>query len=135
MIQTSIRNDKNEIEPLDHNDPRYWEGPYVKVEYPKALYRQTQPGQPAESRIVANQHEHDRLGSDWHESPADASEQFQKLEGDIARAAAERHFSDTKMSEKAQAEALRADRATDEMVTDIPAPAKRGRPAKSLTTN
>lgn len=119
MIQTSIRNSRNEIEQLDHNDPRYWEGPYVYQPYPKALYRQTQPGTDFETKVVQNQHEHERLGSSWHESPADAAEAFQKLEADIAKAAAERNFSDTKLSARAQAEALEADRATDEMQPEI----------------
>lgn len=128
MIQTQIRNDRGELETLDHNDPRYWEGPYVKVEYPKALYRQAQPGQPAELRVVQSQHEHERLGSDWHESPADAAEHFQKLEADIAKAAAERNYSDARMSEKAQREALAADRATDEMRPELPAQPVRRKP-------
>lgn len=125
MIQTEIRNSRGELEKLDHNDPRYWEGPYRYEPYPKALYRQTQPGQEPEHRIVRSDEEHRRLGSDWKESPADAREAFAALEADIARAAAEFNAATLTMSEKAQREALAHDRSTDAMVADVPAPQKR----------
>lgn len=135
MIQTEIRNDRGELEKLDHNDPRYWNGPYYYEPYPKALYRQTQPGQAPEERVVHSEHEHARLGSDWHESPADAKDAFERLEADIAKAAAERNFSDSRMSEPAQREALTADRATDAMVPDLPAPKKRAGRPKTVEMN
>ncbi len=126
MIQTSVRNSRGEIEELTPNDPRYWEGPYKYEPYPKALYRQTQPGQECETKVVKTEQEHRKLGSDWVESPADAKEAFEKLEADIAKAAAERNYADSRMSAKALAEALRADRATDEMLPEVKR--KPGRP-------
>lgn len=132
MIQTSIINDRGERETLDHNDPRYWNGPYRYEPYPKALYRQTQPGMPCEERVVKSDSEHNKLGSDWHESPADAKAHFEKLEADMAKAAAEHNYSVQRMSEQAQREALAHDRATDEMTADVPAPKRGpGRPAKT----
>lgn len=133
-IQTELRNSRNEIEKLDHHDPRYWEGPYRYVAYPKALFRQTQPGEKAECRVVQNETERDRLGSDWHESPADAAEAFTRLEADIAKAAAERNAADRRLSAKAIGEALRADRATDELLPEIPEKPRRGRPRKQPET-
>ncbi len=119
MIQTFIINSRGEREDLDHHDPRYWQGPYEYKPYPKALYRQTQPGQAPELREVKTEREHQQLGSGWYESPADAKAAFEGLEADIAKAAAERSYSDTRMSAKAQAEALERDRSTDEMQPDL----------------
>lgn len=56
----------------------------------------------------------------WRESPKEAIEHFEALERDIAKAAAERAFSDQRMSEKARAEAKAADEATDDHVPDVP---------------
>lgn len=136
MIQTEVRNSRGDLEKLDHHDPRYWEGPYRKEEYPKGLYRQTTPGQvyPYEYKEVQNQHEHERLGSDWHESPAAAAAHFQRLEADIAKAAAERNYSDRRMSEQAQREALTADRATDLMQGEIPVQPVRRKPGRKPKT-
>lgn len=134
MIQTEILLDNGTIEKLDHNDPRYWQGPYRKEEYPKALYRKAQPGAECECRVVQHQQEHSRLGSDWHESPADAAEAFQKLEADIAKAAAERNYTDRRMSESAQREALERDRASDALMPELPAARKKpGRKPKEQT--
>lgn len=132
MIQTSIRNSRNEVELLDHNDPRYWEGAYVYQPFPKAMYRQTTPGAECEHRIVKSDSEMNALGSDWFESPADAKTHFEKLEADMAKAAAEHNYRVSRMSEGAQREALEHARSTDEMTADVPAP-KRG-PGRPKTT-
>lgn len=120
MIQTEIRNNRGELEKLEPGDARYWDGPYKYTPYPKALYRQTQPGAPCEQREVQSETEQVRLGPEWFESPADAKTRFEALEAEIAKVAAERHYTDRRMSDLAQAEALAADRATDEMVADVP---------------
>ncbi len=119
MIQTEIPDGKGGVEKLDKHDSRYWEGPYRYEPFPKAMYRQAQPGQAPETRVVQSQQERERLGSDWHESPADAKSAFDRLEADIAKAAAERAASDLRMSARAQAEALAIDRATDRMQPEI----------------
>lgn len=132
MIQTEIRDERTgETIKLDHHDPRYWNGPYRYEPYPKALYRITQPGQKdPEMAIVKSQQEHERLGSAWKESPVDALAHFNALESEVAKAAAESNFADRNMSAAARAERLQHDRSTDEMTVGVPAPKKRGRPAK-----
>lgn len=127
MIQTEIRNHRNEVEPLDHNDPRYWEGPYKYEPFPKAVYRVTQPGQTEpECRIVRSDRELAALPSDWKESPADAKAHFETVDAEIARAAAEANYTDQRMSASARAEKLAHERSTEmEMVTDVPAPKKK----------
>ncbi len=125
MIQTETRNDRGEVEQLDHNDIRYWNGPYRYEPFPKAMYRQTQPGQEPDHRIVKSDSEMRALGSDWKESPVEAKAAFEALEADMAAAAAEYNAANLRMSDKAQREALAYDRSTDEMVADVPAP-KRG---------
>jgi hypothetical protein len=125
-IQTFLINDRGEREELSVNDARYWNGPDRGYEpYPKAMYRQTQPGQECEVRVVKSDSEMNRLGSDWFESPADAAVHFEQLEADMARADAERRAKDVTMSTLALAEALKAERATDQMLGEIPEKPKR----------
>lgn len=133
MIQTEIRNDRGELEKLDHNDPRYWEGPYVYQPYPKLLFK-AGPGkayQEPDHKIVQNSQEHERAGSDWAESPDAARAIFDRHESAMAAAAAEHNATVSTMSRKAQEEALAHDRSTDDMVADVPAPKKRGRPFRN----
>lgn len=120
MIQTSVADGRGGRRELTVHDPEYWEGPYRYEPYPKALYRQTQPGEGFETRVVKSKEEHDRLGSDWHESPADAKTMFELREAEIAELAARRLTTDARMSAKARAEALTADRAADAMLAEIP---------------
>jgi len=135
MIRTSMVDDRGEIRQLTPNDPDYWTGPYTYVPYPKALYRITQPGQTdAECRVVNSDHEMSKLGTAWHESPTEAKEAFEKLESDVAKAAAESNYADRNLSAGAAAERLAHDRSTDEMITDVPVPKKRGRPFKKQAT-
>lgn len=125
MIQTSVSDGRGGRRELTVHDAEYWEGPYRYEPYPKAMYRQTQPGDECECRVVNHQQERDKLGSDWFESPADAKAHFEKLESDIARAAAERQAEDQKMSAEAILEALKYDRSTDQMLGEIPQRPKR----------
>ena len=125
MIQTEIQDSRGEMRQLTPNDAEYWEGPYRYEPYPKAMYRQNQPGEACETAVVKSDSERVKLGSDWFESPADAQEHFQKLEADIAKEAAQRNYTDTLMSAKALGDALRADRSTDLLLPSIPETPKR----------
>lgn len=129
MIQTQIKNDNNEIVTLEPSDPRYWNGPYRYVPYPKLLFRASvgryQDGD-LEAREVKTDAEHRALPSDWKESPDEARAQFDAVELEISKAAAESAHSDRNMSAKAQIERLAAERATDEHLIDVPAPKRRG---------
>lgn len=133
MIQTEIRNSRNELEKLEPHDPRYWEGPYRYEPYPKLLFKATTGGkyQEPETCVVQNQHEHTRLGSDWAETPDEARAICDRYESLMAKEAAARLTRDQHMSANARAEALAADRATDEMVPSIPEQKRRGRPTKA----
>ncbi len=133
MIQKTIRDNRGELIELDHNDPRYWEGPWVYVPFPKLLFHATAGDgfTNPEMKVVTNQHEMDRLGSDWAEDPDAARAIVERRDAEMARVAAERHHSDQRMSPSAQVEALAADRATDEMLPSIPEQKRRGRPRKS----
>lgn len=135
MIQTELKDDRGEIITLNHDDPRYWEGPYRYVAYPKAVYRITQPGQQeAEHRIVKSEREQSELGSAWKESPADAKAHFEALEAEVAKAAAESAYQDRNLSELAKAERLAHERSTDEMVVSVPEKPRRGRKPKAVVS-
>ncbi len=136
QIQKTIRDDRGEIIELDHNDARYWEGPAKYVPFPKLMFRQSQPGQPDDKLdhlVVKSEDEMIRAGSAWKESPDEARAYFTSLESDMAKAAATANYEDRNLSEPAKRERLAHERATDEMVTDVPAPKRRGRPAKAKT--
>lgn len=86
------------------------------------------------SKIVHNDEQRRKAMNDgWTASPLTAMAAIEKRDIAIADAAAERHFSDRKMSEKAQTEAAEADRSTAAHVLDVVGASKktRGRPAKS----
>ena len=137
MIQTRIKNDRNEWEELHPNDPRYWAGRYVYEPYPKVLYRASvgryQDGD-QEVCTVKTQVDHDALDkktSGWKESPDDARAWLDNLEREMSTAAAESAAADQHMSPQAQAERRTTEQQTDAFVTDVPAPKKRGRPKKN----
>lgn len=136
MIQTQIDDGRGGVRTLTHNDPEYWEGAWRYEPFPKAVFRITKPGQSiadAEVAIVTNESELSRMGG-WFESPATAKAHFERLEAEMAAAAAEVHFSTSRMSESAQREKRAADQATDEHVLDVPAPRRGpGRP-KTVTS-
>jgi hypothetical protein len=138
MIQTEIRNDRGELEKLNENDPRYWQGPYRYEPYPKLLFKaslQHYQDNDLEQRIVKNAQEHNALTSDWCESPDEARKKYDALESDIAKAAAQSAHSDRNMSATAQAERkAHEDAAEFEHVVDVPAPRKKpGRKPKIVT--
>lgn len=70
----------------------------------------------------------------WADSSAAALELAERREREVSQAAAERAFVDSKMSEKAQAEAAALDASTFEHQPEIPEqPRRRGRPRKVQT--
>ena len=71
------------------------------------------------------------LEQGWRATPQEALAYADRFQQAIADAAAERHFADQRLSELARREAAAADAATNDHVPDVPAPKKRGRPAKS----
>lgn len=71
------------------------------------------------------------LEQGWRQSPKDALDFAERLQQDIADAAAERHYADQRLSEKARREAAEVDASTNDHVPDIAAPKKRGRPGKA----
>lgn len=134
MIQTRIRDSRTgEWEELHVNDPRYWEGPYKYEPYPKLLFKATvgryQDGD-LETKLVKSQDEHERAGSQWCESPDEARAYCDRMEAELARAAAEAKAASTKMSQNAREELRAAEQDTDTFVTDVPKP-RRGRPRKA----
>ena len=69
------------------------------------------------------------LNAGWRDHPDDAIKHYEERELAISDATAERHYADSKMSEKAQAEAAAVDDSTEFHVPFIPEK-KRGRPRK-----
>lgn len=69
------------------------------------------------------------LNAGWRDTPQEALEQFELEQRKIGNLAAERAYSDSKMSEKAQAEAAAADAETEFHLPEIPVK-RRGRPRK-----
>jgi hypothetical protein len=134
MIQATVKDLRGNVKELTVHDREYWEGPYRYEPFPKVLFRATGPEkQDLEERIVKSESEMEQLGRAWKEDPDSARAFLRGLDDDVARAAAETHHANQRMSERAREEFLAADRATDDMITDVPAPKKRGRPAKAKT--
>lgn len=73
------------------------------------------------------------LNAGWRDTPTEALAQFEAEERKLGNAAAERHHSDAKMSEAAQAEAAEVDASTEFHVADISIPKRRGRKPKSIS--
>lgn len=133
-----------------------WEKPYRFEPYPKMLYRAVQlengqmavTGRPQDyitdpeiaretaitnrcQRIVRNEPEEQRAAAEgWCVTAPEALLHAERLQQDIAQAAAERHYRDQRMSAKAQTEVKAVDDATHEHVPDPPAPTKRARGRK-----
>lgn len=76
-------------------------------------------------RTVRSQGEYEQAKNDgWCDSPADALAYHEKLQQDIAQAAAEAAYSVQRMSDKAQREYREADQASEHPTADVPAPKK-----------
>lgn len=70
---------------------------------------------------VKSEEEHKKaLNEGWRNHPDDAIKHYEERERAIGNAAAERAHSDSKMSEKAQAEAKAVDDSTEHHVAEIP---------------
>lgn len=87
--------------------------PYVYREYPRWMYHHDQP-----ARQVENDDEREALGPTWGKTPEEAERLYQRTQELIANAAAERAYSDQKLSAKARAEKLKQERATDHHVPE-----------------
>lgn len=132
MIRKEMSDGRGGVRVLEPTEPEYWDGPYRYEPYPKWVFKAVLGSAP-ESRLVKNEDERAKLGSQWAETPDAAQDILERYEADIAKAAAERQASDVKMSAKAQAEALAADRATDELLPAIPEQPKRKYVKKVVT--
>jgi len=117
-IQTRVSDGRGGYDELTHHDARYWEGPYAHQDYPKALYRQVEPGR-TDATEVKTAEAHAQLGPGWYESPVDAAAAVDRQEAVYPRRAAQRHFRDQPRSVRAQEEALARDRATDLVLPDL----------------
>jgi hypothetical protein len=104
-----------------------WNKPYRYEPFPVLLYKARR----REDGIVIaegpgcwlkanSEQERDKLKTQgWCDSPHDALDRFEKLEQEIAEAAANRAYQDSKMSEKAQAEAAAAETDGPEHLAEI----------------
>lgn len=71
--------------------------------------------------IVNSDREYERARADgWRDSQAEAMQFHEKLQDDVAQAAAFRASEDGRMTAKAQAEAKAAEEATDKHVAEVP---------------
>lgn len=125
---------------------RPWRAGDPENEYPKMLYmaRRTRTGilaladkdddafaQGCQKIVRDADQERVAKGQGWTDKPELAVEQASAREDEVATVTAKRHFTDSKLSEAAQAEAKAADDATSDHVPVIPETAKRrGRPRK-----
>ena len=76
--------------------------------------------------VVQNESQHRRAHADgWRDSIADAFEQAEKEARAIGNLAAERNYTDQRMSERARAEMAAAEAETHEHLPTLPAPKKR----------
>ena len=94
---------------------------YVYQAYPKFVYRSVKRygGKiEMEGQIVQTKQEHEALGKDWGSSPEDAIQRRETLEELVSTAAAERAFSDQKLSKKAQKEMKAREAATGHHVPE-----------------
>jgi hypothetical protein len=83
--------------------------PYVYREYPRWKYAHGQP-----PRVVQHDQERATLSGDWAETVEEAERIYERQQELIANAAAEANWSNRRLSPKAKAERLAAERATDQ---------------------
>lgn len=98
------------------DERKKWEKPYVFQPYPKMLYRgiDEKPGwMHCTVEDEREEHEKTESGEGWFDTLPVALKYREKLAADIGVAAAERAFTDRKMSAAAQAEAKAAEDAAD----------------------
>lgn len=109
----------------------YWNKPYVFRPYPKMLYRGrtlTNGSLDVEQRIVGSETDEAlAAGAGWLPHPQRAAEAETARQEDLGTAAAERAWSDRRLSAAAQAEAEAVDATTAKHLGEIPIAPKRGR--------
>lgn len=111
-----------------------WNKPYVFQPYPRMLYRVKTLGNGSlaqEQRIVGSEGEQLlAVGQGWMTDPEEATQAEVRRQEDRGTAAAERAWTDRRMSASAQAEAAAVDAATAKHLPEIPEAPKRviGRP-------
>jgi hypothetical protein len=113
-----------------------WNKPYVYQEFPKMLFRgtTTTAGRvDVEQRIVATaREEDDARGMGWVVNPQAAKEAETARQEAVGTAAAERAYTDRRMSAGAQAEAAAADEAAGaKHLGAIPERPRRPRPSRA----
>lgn len=110
----------------------YWNRPYVFRPYPKMLYRgtTTRDGRlTVDQRIVgSDEEERQALEIGWVPNPQAATEAETARQEAVGTAAAERAWSDRRLSAAAQAETAALDQTTAKHLGEIPEKAKRPRP-------
>jgi hypothetical protein len=94
--------------------------PYTYQPYPKYLFHHVDG-----LRLVETAEAHAACDGLWQESPALARAAYERLQDQIGEAAAERAYTDRRMSAGAQAELRALERETDAHVLDVPAPPRR----------
>jgi hypothetical protein len=115
-----------------------WNQPYVYVEFPKMLFRGTTTSAgriEVEQRIVTSEgEEQDAQADGWLPHPQHAKDAEMRRQEAIGTAAAERAYTDRRLSAAAQAEAAAADEAAGARhLGEIPERARRRRPSRTKT--
>ncbi len=115
-------------EPFTVDDPEFWmlekDGGirrHVHMDFPKMLYRafQNDAGRIAwENTIVGSQREMDALDAAWKDSPKVATDFYEGLQQDIARAAAEVAHSVERMTEPAKRQYRKRSADTSDHITE-----------------
>ena len=109
-----------------------WNAPYRYQEFPKMLFRgvtTTQGRVDVEQRIVESQGEEAlATGAGWTTHPERAKEAETARQEAIGTAAAERAYTDRRLSVAAQNEAAAIEATTAKHLGEIPVAPKRGRP-------
>ncbi|NBS41953.1 hypothetical protein EBS80_04845 [bacterium] len=99
-----------------------WEKPYAFQPFPKMIYRgilRSDGRHDFEHTVVQHEREYrDFLAQGWVDSPADAKAGIERVEAQIAEAAAENAASAKKMSAKAQRELAAREAATHRHITE-----------------
>lgn len=103
--------------------------PYEYRAFPCAMYHASDPTSP---RLVLDaQEKQNFLSRGWRDTPDEAKSFATQAEADRMTDAAVRAYDDRAMSPAAQAEVAALEKQTNDVVSEVPAPKKRGRPANT----
>ena len=100
--------------------------PFVYAEYPLMLYRAKRRPEGGKDPILEHftveddQQERNMQSRGWVRGPDNAIKALEETERGLAQAAAERAYQDTRLSERAQAEATAVDETTIQHLGEIP---------------